>query len=90
MQLQLFLSYDILLVGLEASENLEYVKNNYFDGWKVHIHEPYEFPEVARKGIIIGTGQEVSIHLSAETTEADSNVKEMAPSRRKCLLGKVY
>ena len=50
------------LVGLGADDaNLNFITSNYFDGWKVYIHEPHEFPEVARKGILIGTGNEVSI-----------------------------
>ena len=70
----------------EGTENTDFVTNNYFNGWKVHIHEPHEFPEVARKGIIIGIGQEVSISLTAETTVAEDNVKSMAAVKRKCLL----
>ena len=50
-------------VGLDAegSEKVEYSTNNYFDGWKVHLHEPHGFPEVMKKGIIVGSGSEVSI-----------------------------
>ena len=41
---------------------------------------------MARKGIIIGIGQEVSISLRAETTVADDNVKAMSAVKRQCLL----
>ena len=79
---------NFFLVGLdpEGTENTEFVTNNFFNGWKVHIHEPHEFPEVARKGIIVGIGKEVSISLGAETTVADDNVKGMSAVKRSCLL----
>ena len=79
---------NFFLVGLdpEGTENTEFVTNNFFNGWKVHIHEPHEFPEVARKGIIVGIGKEVSISLGAETTVADDNVKGMSAVKRNCLL----
>ena len=77
-----------ILVGLdpEGTEHTDFVTNNFYNGWKVHIHEAHEFPEVARKGIIIGIGQEVSISLRAETTVADDNVKSMSAIKRQCLL----
>ena len=48
----------------EGSDRTDFVTNNYYHGWKLHIHDPYEFPEVARKGIIMDIGSEVSIHLT--------------------------
>ena len=51
------------LVGLDefGSSKVDFATSNYFEGWKIHIHDPYQFPEVARKGIVIGTGSEVHI-----------------------------
>ena len=32
-----------------------------FQGWKIHVHDPGEFPEVRKKGIYVGLGKEVSV-----------------------------
>ena len=74
--------------GLEFEGRLKVAgsMDNFFQGWKIHIHDPHEFPEVSRKGIHVGIGKEVEISLAAETLIADENVKSMAPTRRKCLL----
>ena len=45
----------------EGNNNVEFATNNYFEGWKILIHESYQFPEVARKGILVGASSEVSI-----------------------------
>ena len=37
------------------------VQSNFYKGWKVFVHDPSEFPEVSKKGIIVGMGKEVSI-----------------------------
>ena len=77
-----------VLAGLEFEGRLKVAgsSDNFFQGWKIHIHDPHEFPEVSRKGIHVGIGKEVEISLAAETLIADENVKTMAPTRRKCLL----
>ena len=74
--------------GLEFEGRLKVAgsTDNFFQGWKIHIHDPHEFPEVSRKGIHVGIGKEVEISLSAEALIADENVKTMAPTRRNCLL----
>ena len=64
------------------------------------LHDPSEFPEVNKKGIFVGSGQEASISLSAEVailkcwskmplvkvTESKPAVRAMSPERRGCLL----
>ena len=60
--------------------------SNFFTGWKVLIHDPAEFPEVNKKGIFVGSGQEVSIGVSGQTSESTPAVRAMSPKRRKCLL----
>ena len=55
----------------EGSDRTDFVTNNYYHGWKLHIHDPYEFPEVARKGIIMDIGSEVSIHLTGQLVIAE-------------------
>ena len=60
--------------------------SNFFTGWRVLIHDPAEFPEVNKKGIFVGSGQEVSIGVSGQTSESTSAVRAMSPERRKCLL----
>ena len=37
---------------------------------KVLIHSPYEFPEVSKKGIAVGIGQEILVGVSAEVIES--------------------
>lgn len=45
----------------EDSLRISGADSNFYQGWKVHIHDPSEFPEVSKKGIHVGTGQEVSV-----------------------------
>ena len=40
---------------------MRYAESETFQGWKVLIHEPGEFPEVKKKGMYVGLGKEVSI-----------------------------
>jgi hypothetical protein len=56
--------------------------------YQVLLHDPSEFPEVNKKGIFIGAGQEASIAVHAEVTESKLVVRAMTPERRKCLLKK--
>ena len=51
----------IVAVGWEESQNVSGADSNFYEGWKVHIHDPSEFPEVSRKGFLVGTGQEVAV-----------------------------
>ena len=34
------------------------------------MHSPYEFPEVSKKGIAVGAGQEVFVGVSANVIES--------------------
>ena len=70
----------------EDQQRIRPTETSFYKGWKVHVHDPAEFPEVKKKGILVGVGQEVSISVTAEVTEADDQVRGMAPRRRKCLL----
>ena len=29
-------------------------ETSFYKGWKVHVHDPSEFPEVKKKGILVG------------------------------------
>ena len=40
---------------------MRYAESETFQGWKVLIHDPGEFPEVKKKGMYVGLGKEVSI-----------------------------
>ena len=48
-------------LGWEDSERIKSAQSNFYEGWKVHIHDPSEFPEVNKKGVLVGIGQEVSV-----------------------------
>jgi len=80
--------HDIIDAGItwEDQLRLRQSESAMFQGWKVHIHDPGEFPEVSKKGIFVGVGKEVSIKVEATVTEAADGVKSMMTSRRKCLL----
>ena len=58
--------HNILVAGQTKDEFI--ADSNYFTGWKVLIHDPSEFPEVNKKGIFIGSGQEASIAIDAEVS----------------------
>ena len=78
----------IFLAGVNWEDQLRIrpTETSFYKGWKVHVHDPSEFPEVKKKGILVGVGPEVSISVTAEVTEADQKVRGMAPERRNCLL----
>ena len=78
------LKIDNLVAGREIGEHT--ADSNSFTGWKLHIHDSGEFPEVNRKGIFVGAGQEVSIRITAQAVESTPEVRAMSPQRRKCLL----
>ena len=53
-------------INWEDQLRLRQPESSAFQGWKVHIHDPGEFPEVAKKGMFVGLGKEVSIRWSYE------------------------
>ena len=42
----------------------------FFSWLQVLVHYPYEFPEVTKKSVAVGTGQEVFIGVSADYIES--------------------
>ncbi len=58
--------------------------NNYY-GFKVLVHSPYDFAEVAGKGFSIGMNKEAFIAVGAQYTESTEEVKIMSLERRKCI-----
>ena len=58
---------------------------NHYYGYKVLVHSPYDFPEVAGKGFTVGTQQESFIGIAPSYTESTETVKSMSLSRRKCI-----
>ena len=77
-----------ILAGVtwEDQQRIRPTETSFYKGWKVHVHDPSEFPEVKKKGILVGVGQEVSVSVTAEVTVADEKVRGMSPERRNCLL----
>ncbi|TRY77170.1 hypothetical protein TCAL_06883, partial [Tigriopus californicus] len=57
-----------------------------FDGFKVQIHSPYDFPEVEGRGLAVATNQIAFISVSASITRSTENVKAMNRDRRNCFL----
>ena len=55
-----------------------------FNGFKVFIGEPAEFPVPRERSIKIQPGLEHFIELSGYTVKTDSNVKSELPEKRKC------
>ena len=45
------------------------VSENNFVGFRVLVHNPYEYPEVRGKGFAIGKGKEAFLAVSAQVTE---------------------
>jgi amiloride-sensitive sodium channel len=58
--------------------------NNYV-GFKVLVHSPYDFAEVAGKGFSIGKTKEAFIAVGAQYTESSEVVKAMSLEKRNCL-----
>ena len=48
-------------VSYEDQQRLRQASGDSFQGWKIHVHDPGEFPEVRKKGIFVGLGKEVSV-----------------------------
>ena len=59
-------------------------KNNY-RGFRVLIHGPLEFPEVAARGFPIGKGEEVFAGIKPVYLESSEDVKSMPLKQRECL-----
>ena len=51
-------------VSYEDQQRLRQASGDSFQGWKIHVHDPGEFPEVRKKGIFVGLGKEVSVRSS--------------------------
>ena len=51
-------------VSYEDQQRLRQASGDSFQGWKIHVHDPGEFPEVRKKGIFVGLGKEVSVRYS--------------------------
>ena len=48
-------------------------------------HDPITFPEVSSKGMVIGSGKEIFLTVSAIHTESSEPVREMEVLRRNCI-----
>ena len=55
--------YSFIVAGVryEDQQRLRQASGDSFQGWKIHVHDPGEFPEVRKKGIFVGLGKEVSV-----------------------------
>ena len=76
-----------LTVLLKTSKR-SYQRNAVDDyyGFRVLVHNPYDFPEVEGKGFAIGAGNVAYIAVGAQHTESTEAVKDMHIARRNCIL----
>lgn len=58
-----------------------------FEGFKVLIDSPLNFPFVKKKGFHVKPGHENLIAISAVDIDADVTIKSVSPLKRKCLFG---
>ncbi|XP_046649312.1 pickpocket protein 28-like [Daphnia pulicaria] len=74
-----------LSLVLDADLNDCSVTSGKFDGFKVLIHSPEEFPDVAHRGFVIGLGTETFVGVKATTSFYSEEVaKEIPASIRQC------
>ncbi|KAK4020504.1 pickpocket protein 28 isoform X2 [Daphnia magna] len=63
------------------------VINGKFDGFKVLVHSPEEFPDVADRGFVLGLGTETFVGVKVTTSFYTEEVaKEVSPKKRQCLM----
>lgn len=58
-----------------------------FDGFKILVHAPEEFPDVADRGFVIGPGTETFVAVKGTTSfNTEEVAREVAPDQRQCLV----
>ena len=62
-----------LTILLDPDKCSYYVKENNYVGFRVLVHNPYEYPDVRGKGFAIGQGKEAFLAVSAQVTERWEN-----------------
>uniref|UniRef100_A0A0P5S1Q7 Sodium channel protein Nach n=1 Tax=Daphnia magna TaxID=35525 RepID=A0A0P5S1Q7_9CRUS len=61
------------------------VTSGKFDGFKVLLHSPEEFPDVSLRGFVIGLGTETFVAVKATTSfYADEVARQVSPNKRQC------
>ena len=74
-----------LAVILNADINDYSVTNGKFDGFKVLVHSPDEFPNVADRGFVIGPGFETFVGVKVATAYSTDDVgNKVSLKKRKC------
>ena len=54
-------------LGFDDGERVSSAESNFYEGWKVQIHDSSEFPEVSKKGFLVEIGQEVSVRYKCSS-----------------------
>ena len=57
-----------LTVMLFADKRKYFMTSAFFEGFKVLVHHPEDFPEVKDKGFVVGPGQEMFVSVDAHGT----------------------
>jgi acid-sensing ion channel, other len=74
-----------LALILNADINDYSVTNGKFDGFKVLVHSPDEFPNVADRGFVIGPGFETFVGVKVATAYSTDDVgNKVSLKKRKC------
>ncbi|XP_057370231.1 pickpocket protein 28-like [Daphnia carinata] len=74
-----------LTLVLDADLDDTSVTSGKFDGFKVLLHSPEEFPDVSHRGFVIGLGTETFVAVKATTSfYADEVARQVSPNKRQC------
>ncbi|TRY68216.1 hypothetical protein TCAL_16470 [Tigriopus californicus] len=74
-----------LSVVLNPKARQYFISKDNFIGYRVLVHSPYSFAEVAGKGFAVGQNREVFIGVGAQLTESTSKVRQMSIQKRQCI-----
>uniref|UniRef100_A0A6E8W5Z6 Uncharacterized protein n=1 Tax=Anopheles coluzzii TaxID=1518534 RepID=A0A6E8W5Z6_ANOCL len=64
--------------------DMDYMCGNSFQGFKVHLHSPVQYPRMVNEFFRIPLSQEVSVSVEPLLFDTTANVRRYDPSRRLC------
>ncbi|KFB49418.1 AGAP011610-PA-like protein [Anopheles sinensis] len=73
--------YAILRVRLK---DMDYLCSNSFQGFKVHLHPPNQYPRLYNQNFRVPLTQEVSVSIDPLVIETSANIRNYSPIRRQC------
>ncbi|XP_058456439.1 pickpocket protein 28-like [Malaya genurostris] len=68
-------------------DDMDYLCSNSFQGFKVLLHMPNEYPQLLNQHFRVPLNQEVAVSVTPTMIETSDSIKSYTPSRRQCFFG---